>query len=50
MNHEHHIAEQLLPNLHDNGVIVLVNAKYNNKLKDKPPTTADRKETIQNWL
>ena len=44
------LTEQLLPNIHDNSVIVLSNATYHNKLKDKPPTMADRKEIIRNWL
>ena len=53
MNHEHYIewlTEQLLTSLHDNSVIVLSSATYHNKLKHKPPTTADKKETIRNWL
>ena len=44
------LTEKLLPNIHDNSVIVLSNATYHNKLKDKQPTMADRKEIIRNWL
>ena len=41
---------QLLPNIPHNSVIVIDNASYHNKQKDKPPTTANRKHEIQQWL
>ena len=42
MNSEHFIEwfTQLLPNIPPTSVIVLDNASYHNKQKDKPPTTA----------
>ena len=53
MNSEHFMewfTEQLLPNIPHNSVIVIDNATYHNKQKDKPPTTANRKHEIQQWL
>ena len=53
MNSEHFMewfTEQLLPNIPDNSVIVVDNASYHNKQKDKPPTTATRKDDIRKWL
>ena len=53
MNSEHFMEwfnEQLLPNIPQNCVIILDNASYHNKQKDKPPTTASRKEEIKKWL
>ena len=40
----------LLPKLQRPSVIVLDNPGYHNKVKDKPPTSNDRKATIQKWL
>ena len=45
MNSEHYIewlTEQLLPELEGPTVIILNNASYHNKLKDKAPTTNNR--------
>ena len=53
MNSEHFMEwfnEQLLPNIPRNSVIILDNAPYHNTQKDKPPTTATRKEDIRKWL
>ena len=53
MNSEHYIewlTEQLLPGLEGPTVIILDNASYHNKLKDKAPTTNDRKRDIQKRL
>ena len=53
MNNQHYMewmTKQLLPNIPPNSVIVLDNATYHNKLKDKPPTTADKKDVIRDWL
>ena len=47
MNSEHYIewlTEQLLPGLDRPTVIILDNATYHNKQKDKPPTSNDRKD------
>ena len=52
-NSEHFIewfTKQLLPNIPDNAVIVIDNATYHNKQKDKAPTTSNRKDEIQKWL
>ena len=53
MNSEHFMewfTEQLLPNIPDNSVIIVDNATYHNKQKDKSPTTANRKDDIKKWL
>ena len=53
MNSEHFMewfTEQLLPNIPDNSVIIVDNATYHKKQKDKPPTTANRKDEIKKWL
>ena len=53
MNSEHFIewfTQQLLPNISPTPVIVLDNASYHNKQKDKPPTTANRNDDIKRWL
>ena len=53
MNSEHFMEwfnGQLLPNLTNPSTIVLDNATYHNKQKDKPPTTANRKNEIRQWL
>ena len=53
MNSEHYIecfTEQLLPNIPQQSVIILDNTTYHNKEKDKPPTTARRKDDIRKWL
>ena len=53
MNSEHFMewfTKQLLPNIPDNAVIVIDNATYHNKQKDKAPTTSNRKDEIQKWL
>ena len=50
MNSEHFIKwfiQQLLPNNPPTSVIVLDNASYHNKQKDKPPTTLNRKDDIK---
>ena len=47
MNSEHFIewfTQQPLLNISPTSVIVLDNASYHNKQKDKPPTTANRKD------
>ena len=43
-------TQQLLPNLPPNSVIIVDNATYHNKQKDKPPTTANKKDDIKQWL
>ena len=53
MNSEHYMewfTKQLLPNVPDEAVIVVDNATYTCKQKDKPPTTANRKDDIKRWL
>ena len=53
MNSEHFLEwmrEQLLPRLEEPSVIILDNASYHNKQKDKPPTASDKKEDIKAWL
>ena len=53
MNSERYVewlTEQLLPGLEEPTVIILDNASYHNKQKDKSPTTSDRKADIQEWL
>ena len=53
MNSEHYMewfTKQLLPNVPDDAVTVVDNATYHNKQKDKPPTTANKKDDIKRWL
>ena len=53
MNTEHYMewfTQQLLPNLPPNSVIIVDNATYHNKQKDKPPTTANKIDDIKQWL
>ena len=53
MNSEHFMewfTQQLLPNIPNSSVIVLDNATYHNRQKDKAPTTANRKDDIKQWL
>lgn len=53
MNSEHFLEwmnKQLLPALEEPSVIILDNATYHNKQKDKPPTTQNRKDEIKQWL
>ena len=53
MNHQHYmewLTQQLLPNIPLNSVIILDNTTYHNKLKDKPPTTANKMDEIKDWL
>ena len=53
MNNQHvmeWLTQQLLPNVPPNSVIVLDNATYHSKLKDKPPTTANKRDEIKDWL
>ena len=53
MNAEHFMdwfTLQLLPNIPPNSVIILDNATYHNKQKDKAPTTATKKENVKKWL
>ena len=53
MNNEHYMEwldEQLLPRLEGPSVIILDNASYHNKQKDRPPTTKNRKDDIRKWL
>ena len=50
MNSEHDIerlTKQLLPRLDVPTLIILDNASYHNKQKDKHPTTNDRKASIR---
>ena len=44
------VTQQLLPNIPPTSVIVLDNASYHNKQKDKPPITPNRKDDIKMWL
>ncbi|XP_045107564.1 uncharacterized protein LOC123502506 [Portunus trituberculatus] len=41
---------QLLPNIPSSSVIVMDNASYHSRKVDKPPTTANKKAEIQEWL
>ena len=53
MNSKHYMewmAQQLLPRLEEPTVIILDNASYQNKQKDKPPTSTDKKDDIKTWL
>jgi len=53
MNSKHFMewmTEQLLPRLEEPSVIILDNASYHNKQRDKPPTSNDRKDDIKTWL
>ena len=53
MNNEHYMEwldEQLLPRLEGPSVIILNNASYHNKQKDRPPTTKNRRMTYVNRL
>ena len=53
MNTEHYIewfTEQLLPTLQGPSVIILDNASYHNKQRDKAPTNKNRKDEIKKWL
>ena len=53
MDSEHFMewfTKELLPNIPDNAVIVVDNATYHNKQKDKAPMTANKKQDIRNWL
>ena len=40
----------MIPNVPAHSVIVLDNAKYNNAVVEKQPTTSTRKADIQDWL
>lgn len=42
--------EKVIPNLPPNSVVIIDNAPYHNKLKDPPPTSANRKQEIYDWL
>ena len=44
------MTEKLLPTLNEPSVIILDNASYHNKQRDKPPTTQNKKSGIQEWL
>ena len=51
MNTEHYMelfAQQLLPNVPPNSIIIVDNATYYNRQKDKPPITANKKMTLNN--
>ena len=53
MNSEYFLewmTEKLLPTLDEPSVIILDNASYHNKQRDKPPTTQNKKGEIQEWL
>ena len=53
MNSKHFMewmTTQFLPQIEEPSVIVLDNASYHNKQKDKPPTSKDRKDDIKAWL
>ena len=53
MNSEHFIewmTEKLLPTFDEPSVIILDNASYHNKERDKPPTTQNKEGEIQEWL
>ncbi|XP_066969106.1 uncharacterized protein [Macrobrachium rosenbergii] len=47
---ENWFKSQLLPNIPPSSVIVMDNASYHSVATDKPPTTADKKNTIKEWL
>ena len=42
--------EQLLPNIPSQSVIIMDNAPYHSVQIDRPPTTANTKESIKEWL
>ncbi len=45
------LEEQLLPNIPDNSLIIMDNARYHNVFtEDSFPTSKNRKEELQNWL
>jgi hypothetical protein len=44
------VRKMLLPNLPPNCLIVLDNAPYHSVEMNKPPTLAQKKEAIQEWL
>ena len=53
MIHQHYmewLTQQLLPNIPPNSVIILDNTTYHNKLKDKPPMTANKMDEIKDCL
>ena len=53
MNSKHYMewmTQQLLPRFEEPTVIILDNASYHNKQKDKPPTSTDKKDDIKTWL
>ena len=53
MNSEHFMewmTEQLLPRLEEPTVVILDNVSYQNRQKDKAPTSSDRKADIKVWL
>ena len=53
MNSEHFMewmTQQLLPRLEEPSVVILDNASYHNKQRDKPPTTQNKKDEIKEWL
>ena len=43
-------TQHLVPNILPTSVIVLDNASYHKKQKDKPPTATNRKDDIKRWL
>lgn len=44
------LVEQLVPNLPPKSVVVVDNASYHNHLHQPPPTAANRKDVIKEWL
>ena len=53
MNSDHFLewmTDQLLPTLDEPSVIILDNASYHNKQRDRPPTTQTNKDEIRKWL
>ena len=49
-NYKKWMQEKLIPNLPPRSVLVIDNAPYHNKQLDKCPTSATRKQDMQDWL
>ena len=49
-NYEKWVTEKLIPNLPPRSVVVIDNAPYHNKQKEKCPTSASTKDNMKQWL
>lgn len=50
VNFKKWLEEKLIPNLAANSVVVIDNASYHNKLDERCPTQATRKDDVKDWL